>query len=54
MVDGEFIITLPVAPVTLPVIISPNSYISSHSKIGFGTIIMNDVIINANSEIGNN
>ena len=39
---------------TLPVIISPNSYISSHSKIGFGTIIMNDVIINANSEIGNN
>ena len=39
---------------TLPVIISPNSYVSSHSKIGFGTIIMNDVIINANSEIGNN
>jgi len=39
---------------TLPFIISPNAYVSKHSKIGRGTIIMNDAIINANAYVGNN
>tara|TARA_B100001750_G_C15377957_1_gene530866 strand:- start:51 stop:662 length:612 start_codon:yes stop_codon:yes gene_type:complete len=38
----------------LPVIVSPRSHISQYSKIGVGTIIMHDVIVNANSEIGQN
>ena len=39
---------------TLPVIISPNSYVSKYSKIGEGTIIMHGAIINTYSSIGNN
>jgi sugar O-acyltransferase (sialic acid O-acetyltransferase NeuD family) len=38
----------------LPQIISPNAYISKHSKIGRGTVIMHDVIINSSVCIGNN
>lgn len=38
----------------LPEIISPNAYISKHSKIGKGTVIMHDVIINSSVSIGNN
>lgn len=38
----------------LPSIISPNSYVSKHSKIGEGTVIMHHAIINANSFIGDN
>jgi len=38
----------------LPVIISPKSHISNHSIIGEGTIIMHNVIVNANSKIGHN
>tara|TARA_Y100001958_G_C21158101_1_gene492629 strand:+ start:377 stop:970 length:594 start_codon:yes stop_codon:yes gene_type:complete len=38
----------------LPSIRSPRSYISSKSKIGEGTIIMHDVIVNSGSTIGNN
>jgi len=38
----------------LPVVISPDSYISKHSVIGDGTIIMNGVILNALSCVGNN
>ena len=38
----------------LPSIISPNSYVSKHSKIGEGTVIMHHVIINANTFIGDN
>ena len=38
----------------LPVIISPRAYVSKHSKIGDGTIIMHNSIINANSIIGKN
>ncbi len=38
----------------LPVIVSPRSHVSLHSKIGAGTIIMHDVIVNANAEIGQN
>lgn len=36
----------------LATIISPNAYISKYSSIEEGTIIMNGVIINANSKIG--
>lgn len=38
----------------LPSIISPRAYLSNHSSIEEGTIIMHDVIINANSKIGKN
>ena len=39
---------------TLPYIISPKAYISKHSKIGKGTVIMHHAIVNANSFIGDN
>ena len=35
-------------------IISPKSYVSSYSKINKGTIVMHDVLINANVKIGKN
>ena len=38
----------------LPVIQSPRAYVSKHSKIGNGTIISHDVIVNANAKIGEN
>lgn len=38
----------------LPSIISPRAYVSKYSKIGFGTIVMHNAIINANVNIGNN
>ena len=37
-----------------PIIISPKAYVSKHSTIGVGTIIMHGAIINADSIIGNN
>jgi len=37
-----------------PVIISPSAYVSSHSHIGEGTIIMHHAVINAGSTIGAN
>ena len=40
--------------VTLPVVISPNAYISPHTSIKEGTIIMHKVVINANAVIGEN
>jgi sugar O-acyltransferase (sialic acid O-acetyltransferase NeuD family) len=40
--------------VDLPVIVSPNAYVSKHAKIGRGTIIMHFAIINADAEIGEN
>ena len=39
---------------TLPSIISPNAYVSKHSKIGDGTVIMHHAIVNANASIGDN
>ena len=39
---------------TLPSIISPNAYISKHSKIGNGTVVMHHAIVNANTFIGDN
>jgi sugar O-acyltransferase (sialic acid O-acetyltransferase NeuD family) len=38
----------------IPQFISPNSYISHHSKIGDGSIVMHGAIVNANTEIGVN
>lgn len=38
----------------LPVIVSPSAYVSQHSQIGEGTIIMHHVVINAGSTIGSN
>lgn len=38
----------------LPVIISPNSYVSKHAEIGAGTIIMHHAVVNAGSRIGRN
>ena len=38
----------------LPIIKSPNSYVSRHSKIGNGTIVMHGAIVNIDSAIGNN
>jgi len=40
--------------VNFPIIISPRSYVSEHSEIYKGTIIMNDAIVNANAKIGVN
>jgi sugar O-acyltransferase (sialic acid O-acetyltransferase NeuD family) len=38
----------------LPSIISPRAYVSKHSKIGKGTVVMHDVLINVNTTIGEN
>jgi len=37
-----------------PVIISPTAYVSRHSQIGSGTIVMHMALINANVKIGKN
>ena len=39
---------------TLPSIISPRAYVSKHSKIGQGTIIMHHAIVNSNAKIRDN
>ena len=36
----------------MPVIISPNAYVSKFSKIEEGTIIMHGAVINSNANIG--
>ena len=38
----------------LPSIISPNAYVSRHTTIGDGVVIMHDALINAGSTIGDN
>ena len=38
----------------LPRIVSPRAYVSRHSKIGMGTIVMHNAVVNANSFIGDN
>ena len=38
----------------LPSIISPNAYVSKHSTIGDGTIVMHNALVNANASIGDN
>ena len=37
-----------------PSIISPRAYVSKHSSIGMGTVIMHNVVVNSNVSIGNN
>jgi sugar O-acyltransferase (sialic acid O-acetyltransferase NeuD family) len=38
----------------LPNIISPNAYVSSHSSIGNGVVVMHNAIVNASASIGDN
>ena len=38
----------------MPSIISPNAYVSKHSKIGSGTVVMNSAIVNSNTVVGEN
>jgi len=38
----------------LPVIISPTSYVSKHTEIKEGSIIMHNVVVNASAKIGKN
>ena len=38
----------------LPKIISPNAYVSKHSTIGNGTVVMHNAIVNASVSIGDN
>ena len=38
----------------LPVIVSPRAYVSKHTKIDEGTVIMHDVLVNTNAKIGKN
>jgi sugar O-acyltransferase (sialic acid O-acetyltransferase NeuD family) len=38
----------------LPVIISPRAYVSKHAKLGNGTIVMHDALINAEAIVGEN
>ena len=38
----------------LPVIISPDAYVSKHAKIGSGTIIMHKAMVNASADVGHN
>jgi sugar O-acyltransferase (sialic acid O-acetyltransferase NeuD family) len=38
----------------IPTIVSPLSYVSEHSHLEEGTVVMHDVTINANSTIGKN
>ena len=47
-------ITVPVALEILPVIVSPNAYVSKRAQIGNGTIIYHDAIVNTNAKIGKN
>lgn len=40
--------------VEMPVIVSPRAYVSKHSKVEKGTIVMHDCIVNAGAEVGGN
>jgi sugar O-acyltransferase (sialic acid O-acetyltransferase NeuD family) len=37
---------------TIPSLVSPRAYVSKHARIGAGSIIMHDVLINARATIG--
>ena len=39
---------------SLPSIISPNAYVSKHSSLGKGVVVMHHAIVNANTSIGDN
>ncbi len=38
----------------IPCVISPLSYVSKHSSVGFGTIVMHGAQVNANAAVGTN
>jgi len=38
----------------LPFIQSPRAYVSKHARVGFGTIVMHDALINAGASVGEN
>ena len=38
----------------LPNIISPNAYVSKHSSIGNGVVVMHNAIVNASASVGDN
>jgi len=38
----------------VPVVVSPRAYVSKHSQVGEGTVIMHDSLVNANAKIGRN
>lgn len=39
---------------SLPSIISPNAYVSKHSSLGKGVVVMHHAVVNANTSIGDN
>lgn len=39
---------------TFPTVIAPTAYVSSHTTIGIGTVVMHGAIINAGAQVGNN
>lgn len=38
----------------LPTIVSPSAYVSSHAKIGEGTVVMHHALVNAGASVGKN
>jgi sugar O-acyltransferase (sialic acid O-acetyltransferase NeuD family) len=38
----------------LPVIVSPNGYVSPHAQVGAGTIVMHGAVVNAAASVGRN
>ncbi len=40
--------------VTIPIVISPNAYVSRYAQVGEGTIIMHQAVVNADAKIGKN
>lgn len=38
----------------MPIIVSPNSYVSKYAKISEGTVIMNHAVVNSGSAVGSN
>ena len=38
----------------LPKIISPTAYVSNHSSVGNGTVVMHNAVVNASTSIGDN
>ena len=39
---------------TIPTVVAPTAYVSSHTTIGIGTIVMHGAVINAGALVGNN
>jgi sugar O-acyltransferase (sialic acid O-acetyltransferase NeuD family) len=39
---------------SIPTVISPRAYVSKHTIVGKGTVVMHDALVNANAKIGEN